>query len=134
MRIEILFEQYVASNIILADAMEQGDKRALSGVRNPILEKADPAAAPSSSLRKVRGDDQQGKKGAARCWSQALLGLVTPAGNLHLWEWAAACLRASTIKRAAYSKVYQESLNILIKLDKRIKSFSFWQRELVTSM
>jgi len=39
----------VASNVILVYAMEQGDKMALSGVRNPILEKVNIAAAPNSS-------------------------------------------------------------------------------------
>lgn len=74
--------------MILAYAVEQGDKMALSGVRNPILGKANVAAAPSSSPGKVRGDGQRRKReGGCVCAQagagpQALLGLVTHSCNL----------------------------------------------------
>lgn len=50
--------------MILAYTMEQSDKMALSGVRNPILGKVDVGDAPSSSPGKVRHEGQQGKRGA----------------------------------------------------------------------
>lgn len=53
----------MASNTILAYAMEQGDKMALIGMRNPVLGKADVSAAQGSSPGKVQGSVQWSKKG-----------------------------------------------------------------------
>ncbi|KAF2979240.1 hypothetical protein EK904_004265, partial [Melospiza melodia maxima] len=58
--------QYMASNTILAYAMEQGAKMGLGGMRNPVLGKADVSAAQGSSPGKVQGSGQRSKKGIFR--------------------------------------------------------------------
>lgn len=78
----------MASNTILAYAMEQGDKMALTGMRNPILGKADVSAAQGCSPGKVQGSGRWSKKGM---WEgadpQAVLGLVAHSSNLISGEW-----------------------------------------------
>lgn len=82
------FDQYVATNMILAYAIEQGDRMALSGMRNPILGKADVSAARSSSPGKVRGNGLWSKKGMwASAGPQAVLGLVAHSSNSISGEW-----------------------------------------------
>lgn len=76
----------MASNVILAYAMEQGDKMALSGVRNSILGESCCCSSPG----KVRGNGQQRKAEGgvhvqAGASPQALLGLVTHSSDLYLW-------------------------------------------------
>lgn len=88
MRNDVQFDQYVASNVILAYAIEQGNKMALSGMRNPILGKADVSAAQSSSPGKVKGDGLWSKKGMwAGAGPQAVLGLVAHSSNSISGEW-----------------------------------------------
>lgn len=89
MRNEILLNS-VASNVILAYAMEQGDKMTRSGVRKSIL-----LLLPTLP-DKMRGSGWQGKLGerTGRCWAPVCPGLGHPTGC------GAAALRADAFDSA----------------------------------
>lgn len=89
MRNEILLNS-VVSNVILAYAMEQGDKMTRSGVRKSIL-----LLLPTLP-DKMRGSGWQGKLGKrrGRCWAPVCPGLGHPTGC------GAAALRADAFDSA----------------------------------
>lgn len=100
----------MASNSILAYAMEQGDKMALTGMRNPVV-----GRLVCLQLR------AQPREGAGQCpWSgkgmwegagpQAVLGLVAHSSNLI--SGSGACLRAGTVEKLLHTLLQLEKYSI----------------------